>query len=212
MLNHYNFIAKIYSPISRLVFGQRLKRIQAELISELPQEGSLVILGGGDGFILPLIYQHAPHLRIEFVEASSEMIKLAKAKTNANQNVSFTHSDSFSFQSSDHNLIYAAFFLDLFEQDKIGEVIGTIESKLKDQKNLKWYVADFELSKSTKRLVFRRFLIKLTILFFKIFTKHRVDYLPDVFNSFDQRKYKLLNTKTLGGNFIKYQVLVNSSY
>ena len=175
MLNQYNKIAHFYTGLSRLVFGNQLLKIQQELIMHLPTDGKLLILGGGNGEILPSIFKHAPHLSIEYVEASSSMTKLAKKNAPNHQKITFHHKDVRDY-SHKHDHIYAGFFLDLFHEKQIEQLIR----KLEKPKQTIWYVADFQINKNTKNRLFRSIQLKLTILFFRLTTQHTINHLPDI--------------------------------
>jgi hypothetical protein len=205
LLNSYNKIAPIYSIISRLAFGLAIEKIQKQLIQHLPTTGNLLILGGGNGNILPLIYLRAPEINIEYLEASSSMIKSAKLKAPKNQKIIFTHTDQFEIAKSNADLIYSSFFWDLFSEKDIRDNLQIIEKQLSLKPT--WFVADFIINKNTKFQFFRKFQMKVTILFFRIFTDYKLKTLPDIFTSFDERKYNTLKNSTIRGNFIAYKVL-----
>ena len=175
MLNQYNKIAHFYTGLSRLVFGNQLHNIQQELIRHLPTDGKLLILGGGNGKILPSIFKHAPHLSIEYVEASSSMIKLAKKNAPNHQKITFHHIDVIDY-SHKHGHIYAGFFLDLFHEKQIEQLIR----KLEKPKQTTWYIADFQINKNTRNHLFRSIQLKSTILFFRLTTQHTINYLPNI--------------------------------
>jgi trans-aconitate methyltransferase len=175
LLNQYNKIAHFYTGLSRLVFGNQLLKIQQELITHLPTDGKLLILGGGNGEILPSIFKHAPHLSIDYVEASSSMIKLAKKNAPNHQKIIFHHKDVHDY-SHKHGHIYAGFFLDVFHEKQIEQLI----LKLEKPKKTTWYIADFQINKNTKNHLFRSMQLKLTILFFRLTTQHTINYLPNI--------------------------------
>lgn len=191
MLNQYNKIAHFYTGLSRLVFGNQLHNIQQELIRHLPTDGKLLILGGGNGKILPSIFKHAPHLSIEYVEASSSMIKLAKKNAPNHQKITFHHIDVIDY-SHKHGHIYAGFFLDLFHEKQIEQLIRKLE---KPQKTT-WYIADFQINKNTRNHLFRSIQLKLTILFFRLTTQHTINHLPDIRSVYSNLSYiSKINTK-----------------
>ena len=163
MLNSYNRIAFIYSLASKLVYGNTLTNIQHTLIKQLPQDGRLLIIGGGDGSILPFIYNNSPNLQLQYMEASSEMLKLAQSNAPKKQNIQFIHSDDFNKLDQEFNYIYAGFLFDLFPESKSTIIINELESKTLN--DLTWYVADFEINKHTKRRRLRLFQMKLSIIF-----------------------------------------------
>ena len=175
MPNQYNKIAHLYTGLSRLIFGNQLIKIQQELITHLPTDGNLLMLGGGNGEILPSIFKHAPHLSIEYVEASSSMIKLAKKNAPNHQKITFHHKDVHDYIHK-HDHIYAGFFLDLFHEKQIKQLIR----KLEKPKKTTWYIADFQINKNTRNRLFRNIQLKLTILFFRLTTQHTINHLPDI--------------------------------
>lgn len=180
MLNQYNKIAHLYDGLSRIVYGNRLIKIQKELIQYLPREGKLLILGGGNGKILPLIYQHAPRLFIDYVEASSTMIQLAKKTKPKDQIITFHHMDVFDY-SEKHDHIYSGFFLDLFDEEQIKQLILKLGNK---NRETTWYLADFQLNKQTNYRLIRQIQLRATILFFRISTQHSIKHLPDIHSVF----------------------------
>ena len=192
MLNQYNKIAHLYTGLSQLVFGNQLHKIQQELITHLPTDGKLLILGGGNGKILPHIYQHAPHLTIDYVEASSTMIQLAKKAKPKDQKITFHHKDVRDYNQK-HDYIFAGFFLDLFDEKEIEELILKLENK---NRETTWYIADFQLNKRTEYRLFRNIQLKLTILFFKLTTQHITNHLPDIRSVFFRISYSQKNKST----------------
>ena len=186
MLNHYNKIAYLYNSLTNIIFGKSIYKIQQELIQYLPKKGNLLILGGGNGKILPLIYLHAPLLSIDYVEASSTMTKIAKKAKPKNQKITFHHLDVIDYKQK-HKLIYAGFFLDLFNEKQIEELILKLENK---RSKTKWYVADFRINKNISYHLIRRFQLNTTILFFRITTKHSINFLPKIYSVFKKIGYK----------------------
>lgn len=184
MVNKYNYIAPFYKVISKLIYGNQLLKIQSELIKKLPLEEKICILGGGNGDILPLIYEHAPQLEIEYIDTSSRMIALAKQKIHPLQRVQFYHLDAFQINLKSKH-IYAGFFLDQFNENVIQSLIQKFESK----NNQIWYVADFQLTKDTEWRFFRKIQLTLTILFFRLTTQHSLSYLPKIKAVFKKLNY-----------------------
>ncbi|PCJ67177.1 MAG: hypothetical protein COA58_02335 [Bacteroidetes bacterium] len=186
------------------MYGKSLLEIQFELISKIPKQGSLLILGGGDGKILPLIFKTSPQLQLIYVEASSVMIKLAIKNSPREQNILFVHSDNFDYPTEHIDYVYAGFIFDVFNEQKISYIINKIESS--HTNNLTWYVVDFDLSQNTNLLGIRRIQIKLSILFFKITTEHSIKTLPKVFQIFRQNGYNTLKYNTLKRGFLRSEV------
>jgi hypothetical protein len=177
--------------LTNIIFGKSIYKIQQELVQYLPKKGNLLILGGGNGKILPLIYLHAPLLSIDYVEASTIMIKIAKKAKPKNQKITFHHLDVIDYKQK-HKLIYAGFFLDLFNEKQIEELILKLENK---RSKTKWYVADFHINKNISYHLIRRFQLKITILFFRITTRHTINYLPKIHLIFEKMGCKSQKNK-----------------
>lgn len=204
MINKYNFIAPFYALLSRLVYGDSLLQIQIKLIKTLPQQGNLLIMGGGNGEILPYIIKHSPNLKIDYIEASDKMIALAKQNVVQHQQLQFIHADKIPENTKTYNAVYAAFFLDLFTLSEINEWLTTFEEKSTKEYTL--HIADFQLNKDVENSVLRKMQIKTSILFFKITTQHRTRFLPNTFSAIKKRNYNSLYKSTLKGNFLCAEV------
>ena len=204
MLNSYNRIAPFYSILSRIVYGKSLIHIQEILVSFLPKDGNVLILGGGDGTILPYLFKHAPLLSISFVESSSRMIELASKKASSGQQITFYHNDDFSVGKEQIDFIYAAFFFDLFEEEKIEAIIQSLEKKY--NYDLKWFIADFNLKNVSKYEWIRKLQIKLSIIFFAFSTHQKTRNLPLIFNIFEKHNYKTLKKSNMKNNFLRAEV------
>lgn len=164
----------------------------------------MLILGGGNGEILPFLYEICPQLSIDYVEASSKMIHLAKRNAHANQNINFIHSDEIPENKSYSNYFFP-FILDCFNQSELQNIF----SMLKRQKGGHvLYIADFYKAKSIKQ----KLILKLSILFFQLTTKHPNSSLIDVFMFAKNSGYKELNTCHLSHKFIKASYLAPASY
>jgi hypothetical protein len=186
------------------MYGNSLLAIQHLLIKELPLKGRLLILGGGNGQILPSIYNQSPNLKITFLEASSKMIALAKKQTPTRQDIIFIHSDSVESMKIDCDYVYASFFLDLFSPSYMKDIVQTIENYQKYP--LTWFIADFHLGPTLKYRLLRALQVKLSILFFTITTNHHQNFLPDVFRFFIKNRYKSLVTIHLKYGFLRAQI------
>lgn len=204
MLNKYNSIAVLYTLLSKLVYGNSLHNIQKKAVNQLPKEGRLLILGGGDGSILRYLYQQRPQLDIEFLEASRKMIDLARLKSRPNQKITFIHSDNPENCSPEITLILAPFFFDLFTTDETAMMLNKIEAKV--NKSFILLVTDFSLDSIKHWRLLRHLQIKLSIIFFRVTVGHRLNYLPSVFQNIEKCGYKPLFYSHLQGGFVCLQV------
>lgn len=204
MINKYNSIAPLYYPLSKLVFGNDLYSIQEETLSlQIPTQ-KLLIIGGGNGQILPFLSNNCPQLEITFVEASSKMISMAKKNVGANQKVRFIYSDQFEVEGKFQNILLP-FVLD---------ILSASEKKLLMQKLHEWrdedtsiYITDFYKAQSNVQ----KLILYLSIKFFKLTTGSPNAKLPDVFSELEKEGYKSLKNchlqnKFIRGSILKYQL------
>ncbi|HHO56486.1 MAG TPA: class I SAM-dependent methyltransferase, partial [Trueperaceae bacterium] len=98
----FNKLAKFYSGLEYIAFGNLLLRSRFALLSELKDLKQVLIIGGGNGRLLKRIIEDFPDAKIDFLEQSPAMIKIAKSRLTASQleRVGFIEADIFSFTST----------------------------------------------------------------------------------------------------------------
>jgi trans-aconitate methyltransferase len=73
----FDLVAPVYDALARLVFGRTLQRAQTALLGSvsLPNNGavSILIVGGGTGFLLVDVLNRFPGCRVLYLEASGAM-------------------------------------------------------------------------------------------------------------------------------------------
>lgn len=200
LINKYNSIAGFYSLLSRIVFGNDLIGVQEmTLAMDLPEK-DLLILGGGNGDILPFLYKTCPQLDITFVDASSKMLHLAKGQKASDQKVEFIHTDQYQNDST-FQAILLPFFLDVLSENELKRHISAIK-KMSDE-NTMIYLVDFYRPTG----LVQKLKLKLSILFFKLFTSLAVDTLTPVFDIMENNGYKVLKDCRLQKDFIRGSIL-----
>lgn len=143
-VNGFNAIARRYDFFKRLVFGNSIYQSEACFLDWIPRGGKILIVGGGTGEILSALAKASPDSHICFVEASSEMLKIAKQRlpeTSA-RNVQFIHGTECDVPvGMSFDAVITAFFLDLFPDAKVRDICGLISGKIKSDGL--WLVSDF---------------------------------------------------------------------
>ena len=92
MLNNYDKIANQYDFLSKVVFLKSQVQAQVNQLKYIPEKSSILIVGGGTGWILEeLAKVHPSGLDIVYVEISQKMIALSKTRDVGNNNVEFVH-------------------------------------------------------------------------------------------------------------------------
>ncbi len=194
--NSYNLIAKFYDAIHRIVFGNSLLDSQKIFIEWLPDYGNLLIIGGGSGKILKTIHSLKPQLHIYFVDASLEMIKLAKKQSRISNQVTFIHGNENSIPKLKFDAIATFYFLDLFEPQKMNQIANRLFSYLK-QDGL-WLISDFNQPKN--RL--QKLIEKTMFYFFKITTNIESKNIGDYHHFFKVNGMMIIADKEFYDKFI----------
>jgi len=201
MPNNYNKIAKYYDFIARLVYQGSLVKAQVFLVKNIPAKSSVLIVGGGTGWILEEIAKiHSTGLSITYLEISSEMIALAKKKDCKQNEVHFICGAVENYvDEKKYDIIFTAFLFDNFLPDKIKIVFGKLNEILK--KDGVWLFADF-VNDKRKNPLWQRVLLKTMYLFFRIFCNIEAQELIDM-NDFFYDNYTKTNEAFFYAGFIR---------
>ncbi|HEV7379176.1 MAG TPA: class I SAM-dependent methyltransferase, partial [Dyadobacter sp.] len=121
MKNNYDPIATRYDWLSRIVFRQNLVLSQTCLLQHIPPQSSILIVGGGTGWILSeLTKTQATGLEITYIEISEKMINLAKKHNTGKNEVEFVHTAIENYTSNKtFDIILTAFLFDNFREEKV---------------------------------------------------------------------------------------------
>ena len=159
----------------------------------------MLVMGGGDGRVLPIIYQHDPHITLDYVEASSGMLRLAKKKCPTSMRVQFLLSDT--LPDTRYDLIFLPFFLDQFTENELPGWQQQIAERLLPGGHV--LLVDFYRARAWKQQI----VLFLTIFFFRLTVDHRPKTLPKVFEGWSEYGFKTLITKTLSGTLLRASIL-----
>jgi tRNA (cmo5U34)-methyltransferase len=174
LLDDYNRIAPYYDRLAKLVFRDEIIRSQVHFLKDIPRNSKVLIIGGGTGWILPEVLDAAPDCRIWYVEASSEMIRLARQKVSASAEVDFIHGTDKSLpERVAFDFAITNFVLDSFSENAIQRLGYQLRTQLTPMG--RWLVVDFVPSPKTKH----RFLLWLMYRFFRVATSLPQGSLPN---------------------------------
>lgn len=161
-VNDFDFVAPYYGLLSRLVFGNTLKRAQKYFLFNIPESARVLIIGGGTGDILLALDQLGRAIEVVYVERSAEMLQLSKGRSLGNITVEFIHGTQDNIPASPFDVIITAFFLDVFDKRKLPVVMGKLHHCLKPSGL--WLQTDFVRTGKRRH----RLLIRLMYHFFRI--------------------------------------------
>lgn len=143
--NNYDAVAGSYDFLSRLVFFKAQVNAQIEQLQYIPAGSSVLIVGGGTGWILEEIAKvHHAGLQIVYVELSDKMLDLAKKRKCGSNQVAFVRNDIEHYTYSHvFDVIHTAFLFDNFEESRATRVFQLLVNQLKVDGL--WLYTDFKI-------------------------------------------------------------------
>ena len=205
----FNNVARPYDFISRLVFGNALVDAQVSLLGHIPEKSSILIVGGGTGWILEEISKRHPEgLQIVYVEVSGKMIELSGKRDTRQNNVSFIHKPVEEYESDKlFDVIITPFFFDLFLKSDVTTLFSHIDKSLKTGGS--WLYTDFVPPKYQTKL-WQKVLLKSMYLFFGLLSKVEARSLVDMDNYFEIN-YLLVSENWFYGKFIRSNIYIKQN-
>jgi ubiquinone/menaquinone biosynthesis C-methylase UbiE len=186
-VNDYDRIARVYGPIKKLVFQNRLARATSHHLDLIEKGEKILILGGGSGEILNLM---PLNVDITYLEKSKAMIHLARKYSRSY--MTFVQQDFLQYDESElFEWVVCPFFLDVFDLEHLKKVLEKIASLV--SKEGKLIVIDFNSGNW-----FQNIFIRSMYLFFRITTNIQTKKLLDIHQNvldlgFEQNKKQLFS-------------------
>lgn len=164
MKNNYDPIASHYDWLSRIFFRRNLILSQTCLIQHIPQNTSLLIVGGGSGWILDELTKiHPSGLKITYVEISKKMIRMAADRNIGQNEVLFVNQAIEDFVTDEYfDVIFTAYLFDNFGTERTQLVFQKLDKLLTSDG--KWLFVDFYLNEGKSPWWQKSFMA--TMLFF----------------------------------------------
>jgi len=205
LVNNYDKIANHYDFLSRLVFGKAQVNAQINQLKYIPENSSILLIGGGTGWILEEISKlHASGLKITYVEISAKMIVLSKARNIRNNSVDFVNIAIENFTTDlSFDVILTPFLFDNFRKPRAISVFNKLEAMLNEQGF--WFLVDFSLNVKNGRW-WKWVMLKSMYLFFKLIRIVEAGKLIDMSTYFLKDNYQILDEQFYYGSFIKASI------
>src|SRR5688500_699824 len=143
-LDQFDWLAKYYDPLARLVFGNALQLSERHFLHLVPPGSTVLIVGGGTGRVLKHIFEHNPTCHVWFIEASRQMLSRASRNLEARyaERVKFVYGTEASISRGvKFDVIITNFYLDLYPDKELLDVCTILNEKL-NEKGL-WLASDF---------------------------------------------------------------------
>ena len=140
-MDNFDRIASAYDSLARLFFGQSIKSSQVSVLHLIPDGSTMLILGGGTGWILDELDRYTSNSRIWYVDQSAKMIALASSRSRV-RDISFIQGSINSIpRGQKFDVIITNYFLDLFPDLTLRNVLSVLSVSLKS--GGLWLVTDF---------------------------------------------------------------------
>ncbi|MDB5060255.1 MAG: hypothetical protein JWP67_98 [Mucilaginibacter sp.] len=197
MRGNYDNSAAFYDNLSRLVFGKALVTAQVHLLSYIPANSNVLIIGGGTGWILEEIAKlHSSGLSIAYVEISEKMMDISRKKNVGSNQVTFINKPIQQVMLNQQDVIITPFLFDNFTEVNLHPLFTHIHAMLKT--GGLWLNTDFQLTGKWWQYI----LLKSMLLFFKVLCGVESWRLPDISRQFNKYGYEIIEEKTFFNDFI----------
>jgi len=202
MAANYNNSAWFYDGLSRLVYGHALIDAQVYLLQFVPANSSVLIVGGGTGWILEELTKINPSgLRITYIEIAADMMARSRQRhTGLNEVYFINDAIENSSLNAKFDVVITPFLFDNFTAATTQKVFNHIHQVLKP--GAIWLNADFQLTGKWWQNV----LLKSMFLFFRVLCDVEASELPDVEGQFRLFEYNAVDERSFYGDFIMARV------
>lgn len=172
-------IARWYRLFEYAAFGRSLERRRFQFLTQAGQNKTALILGDGDGRFLRGLLRLNPDIQVDSIDSSREMLRLARRRTGAPDNVHWHHADARNFRpaAAKYDLVVTHFFLDCFNQADCDQLIQRMTAATVP--GTVWILSEFERPPRGIAKLWGRIWIALCYAFFRLTTKLETRRLPN---------------------------------
>jgi ubiquinone/menaquinone biosynthesis C-methylase UbiE len=206
MASNYDNSAWFYDRLSRVIYGRALISSQVYLLPYIPAGSTILIAGGGTGWILEEIAKiHPSGLKITYIEISTKMMALSQKRNTGNNKVTFINLPVEDVQfPHQFDVVITPFLFDNFTEQTLQKVFAHIHQNLKPGGI--WLNTDFHLTGKW----WQQFLLRSMILFFRLICRIEATKLPEIEKCFEDKEYTIIDQKSFFGEFILSSVYQNT--
>jgi tRNA (cmo5U34)-methyltransferase len=201
-LDRFNWIAGIYDWLTRFIFGKAFREAQIYFLKDIAANSTVVIIGGGTGWILRELLEVNAYCKVHYIEASEKMLKKSRAQISTVDltRVKFIHGTEDEIDSRiKYDAVITNFFLDLFS-NSLPTVVQKIKAALSGRSI--WIVTEFV----DEERLWHRTMLKIMYIFFRTTTGIEATRLPDYEKQLEKAGIKKSKEKLFFGSFIRSAV------
>jgi tRNA (cmo5U34)-methyltransferase len=145
-ISNFDWIAPVYDLLASVVFGRKLQQAQVVFLTDIPPNASVLLAGGGTGWLLEQLLVERTPKRVLYLEASARMVALASQRIIQKAvlgTVEYRVDTIMHLHKGEQfDIIITPFLLDLFPEEALqSPLIPQLENALKP--NGIWLVTDF---------------------------------------------------------------------
>lgn len=204
-------IAPYYEMLERVSFGSWLRRTRTAYLAEISGAQRALLCGGGDGRFLARLLEADRDVRVDYVDLSAEMVKIARRRVSAmgrefSDRVRFAVGDVSDVVDSavtarGYDLIVTHFFLDCFAEKELGELVGRLRECAAP--GARWVVSEFHEVKTRVGRVWSRALISGMYAAFRVVTGLRATEVPDYEAALVRSGFRMRGGRTMLGGLLR---------
>lgn len=200
-LNSFDRVAPYYDVLAHVAFVGNIKRSQLAFLEVIEPGASILIIGGGTGWIVKEIFKREPNVMITYVEGSTQMIEITKRHLTLTElnRVHFIHTIEVPMIEN-VDVMITNFLLDLFSEKTLPDYIIRLKQNIKPQ--TLWLVSDFV--NEGKR--WQHFLLWAMNFFFLLMGSMTLNKLPDWSHHLERAGFTVMKEKRYFSGFIKTTV------
>lgn len=200
----FDLVASFYDPLAKLVFGSSLQDAQAWLLPYIPKGATVLIIGGGSGWLLKQVLLHTCPKQVVYLEASEKMLQLARQQNPASTIVTFRHGTDADLQPHEQfDVVITPFLLDLFPDERLSQLMQRLYAVLAP--GGLWLFTDFWPVQHQPPF-WQKLLAKSMYLFFGVLSGVQGRQLPDYHRHFSESGLKEQQRKVFYSGFVQSKV------
>jgi tRNA (cmo5U34)-methyltransferase len=199
MILNFDLIAPVYDFLAKLIYGHSIREAQSCYLHHIKSFSSVLILGGGTGWILDELSSINNDISVDYVEASSKMLTISKNRgIHSFTSLNFILGTELVVQNNTYDFILTPFVLDVFPSDELGQMVNRVKKLLSNDGV--WCCVDFN---SRDRSFKARVLSFSMILFFRMVSGLKTTKVLDYFGSIKYAGMIEVNSTFFYGKFIR---------
>ncbi len=201
---NFDYVARWYRWLEYAAFGRTLERCRFAFLPVLKDARRILILGEGDGRFLQKLLSVNSSARIDVVEVSVGMLRLARGRLSDDQveRVEFYPADArnWDFPEVEYDAIVTCFFLDCFTPQTLADLMPRITASAKP--GACWLLSEFEETSTLRAGLWLAFIHAL----FRVTTNLEASRLGPFAELFAESGWGNIRRETFAGGLMSAEI------